>query len=92
MFGWQVSSLTNDFPLIKQKSIDIIARLQEYMLNNIGISEEKQSQMIQPDNLVNFPESYFLPILRAVSCPSRSDIELYKAEYFCLKATGSSKK
>lgn len=46
LLGWQLSALTNDFPLIKQKSIETIDRFQDYIFNQLGISAEKQLQMI----------------------------------------------
>ncbi len=44
---WQVNELTNDFPLIKQKAIETGNHIQEYIFNNLGISAQKQSQLLK---------------------------------------------
>ncbi len=46
LIGWQVIELTNDFDLIKQKSIQLFDSIQEFILNNIGISVAKQNRLL----------------------------------------------
>lgn len=47
LLGWQISELTNDIPLIKQKAIEASNRIQEYLFNHFDISTEKQSQIFK---------------------------------------------
>lgn len=47
LLGWQISELTNDFSLIKQKAIDTGNHIQEYIFNHLGISAKKQSQILE---------------------------------------------
>ncbi len=47
LLGWQMSALTNDLPLIKQKGIETVDRIQEYIFNHLGISVEKQLQILK---------------------------------------------
>lgn len=49
LLGWQISALANDFPLIKQKSIATIDRIQEYIFNHLDISAEEQFQIIKEE-------------------------------------------
>lgn len=49
LFGWQISELINDFALIKQKTIEKIDRIQEYIFNHLGISAVKQSQILNDE-------------------------------------------
>lgn len=45
----KISELVNDAELIKQKAIDSGIQLQEYIFNHLGISLEKQSQILQSE-------------------------------------------
>lgn len=47
LLGWEFSELTNDFALIKEKAIVTGDRVQEYIFNHLGISVEKQSQILK---------------------------------------------
>jgi predicted PurR-regulated permease PerM len=49
LIGWQVSSLTNDFALIKDKSVSAIDSLQQYIYTNLGISAEEQSEILKDE-------------------------------------------
>ncbi len=49
LLGWEISELTNDFTLIKQKAIVTGDRVQEYIFNHLGISVEKQSQILKDE-------------------------------------------
>lgn len=49
ILGWEISELTNDVTLIKQKAIDIANRTQEYIFNHLGISVEKQSEILKDE-------------------------------------------
>lgn len=46
LVGWQVSELANDFALLKVKVGNAISTLQNYILQELGISIEKQTQLI----------------------------------------------
>ncbi len=46
LLGWQVSELTNDFSMIKQRASEAGNRIQEYIFDHLGISAEKQSQIL----------------------------------------------
>ncbi|MBC7384120.1 MAG: AI-2E family transporter [Bacteroidia bacterium] len=49
LLGWQISALTNDFPLIKQKAIETVERIQEYIFDHLGIPAEKQLQIFKEE-------------------------------------------
>ncbi|MBK9636837.1 MAG: AI-2E family transporter [Bacteroidetes bacterium] len=49
LLGWQISNLAKDFPLIKQKSITILDRIQDYIFNHSDISAEEQFQIIKEE-------------------------------------------
>src|ERR1019366_1162950 len=49
LLSWEISELSNDFLLIKQKAIDIGDSVQEYIFNHLGISIEKQSQLLKDE-------------------------------------------
>lgn len=46
LLGWQVIEITQEMDLIKEKAIQALARAQAYLYHNMGISIEKQTQMI----------------------------------------------
>ncbi len=45
LLGWQISELTNDISLLKQKIIETADRIQQYILNDMGISVQIQSKI-----------------------------------------------
>lgn len=47
LLGWQISSLINDFPIIRKKGIDALGQIQEFIFNHIGISKEKQFLIVK---------------------------------------------
>lgn len=49
LLGWQMSALTYDFPLIKQKGIETIDRIQEFIFDHLGISAEQQIKIIKDE-------------------------------------------
>jgi len=75
LVGWQISELANDFALMKEKVSAAIDTMQEYLLRELGISIEKQTQIFteqQPmitrlikDTLGSFTSifTYFMIIL-----------------------------
>jgi predicted PurR-regulated permease PerM len=46
LLGWQIFELTEDFELIKQRSVQVFDRAQEFIFSHVGISAEKQSQIL----------------------------------------------
>ena len=46
LLGWQISELTSDFILLKQKAMETGGRIQEYLFDHLGISAEKQTQIL----------------------------------------------
>ncbi len=46
LLGWQISALAGDFAQLKQRSIETFSRIQEYIFNHLGISTEKQSEIL----------------------------------------------
>ncbi len=46
LVGWQISEIANDFALMKEKVSSIISSIQDYLLKELGISIEKQTQII----------------------------------------------
>ena len=54
LLGWQVSELINDVELIKEKAIETGNRIQQYLLEHLGITLEKQSQLLKD-------QEHFLP-------------------------------
>jgi predicted PurR-regulated permease PerM len=49
LVSWKISELINDAELLKEKAIDSGTRFQEYIFNHLGISLEKQSQILQSE-------------------------------------------
>ncbi len=47
LLGWQISELTGDIALIKQKIIETGDRMQQYIFKNYDISVERQTQIFQ---------------------------------------------
>ncbi|MDP1727844.1 MAG: AI-2E family transporter [Bacteroidota bacterium] len=47
LLGWQISELINDFELIKQKALELANRIQLYIFNHLGITADKQWQLIK---------------------------------------------
>lgn len=46
ILGWQISELAKDFALIKQKFVEFGNQIQEYLFRNVGVSLEKQDQVL----------------------------------------------
>lgn len=46
ILGWQISALAKEFAVIKQKFVEIGNEIQEFIFDNIGISLEKQDQVL----------------------------------------------
>ncbi len=49
LLAWQMSALANDLPLITQKGIETVDLIQEYIFNHLGISAEKQLQLLKDE-------------------------------------------
>lgn len=49
MLGWQISELINDIALIKERAINTVNRIQEFIFNQFGITLEKQSQILKEE-------------------------------------------
>ena len=47
LIGWQISELTNDIDIIKQKISNSIIKIQQYIFDRFEITLEKQSQIIK---------------------------------------------
>ncbi|MBK8451362.1 MAG: AI-2E family transporter [Saprospiraceae bacterium] len=47
LIGWQVAELTNDITLIKEKAMESINRIQEFIINHLAISAEQQTQVLK---------------------------------------------
>jgi predicted PurR-regulated permease PerM len=47
LLSWQVSELTQDIAMLKQKGREIIQRTSEYISGHLGISEKKQQQLME---------------------------------------------
>jgi predicted PurR-regulated permease PerM len=47
LVSWQVSSLTEDLTNIEQRVTSLINKAKDYVSNNLGISKEKQNDMIK---------------------------------------------
>jgi predicted PurR-regulated permease PerM len=46
MLGWQISGLTKDFAIIKQRSVESRISIQQFIFDQIGISLEKQDKAL----------------------------------------------
>ncbi len=46
LVGWQISEIVNDFALMKEKVSIVISSIQNYLLKELGISIEKQTQLL----------------------------------------------
>jgi predicted PurR-regulated permease PerM len=66
LLSFQISSLTNDFSIVRQRSIAIIDNVQKYIFTHLGISIEKQNQVLSKQ------EPAFAGFLKdiAISLPS----------------------
>lgn len=49
LLSWQIGQLTNDVNLIKQKAIETVKLIQNYIFNQFGITAEKQSQILKAE-------------------------------------------
>lgn len=47
LLGWQISELTNDITLLKQRVVEAGNRIQKYIYDHFGITQEKQSQILK---------------------------------------------
>jgi predicted PurR-regulated permease PerM len=47
LIGWQIFELTDDFDLIKLRSIQVFDHIQEYIFSHLDISVEEQSQILR---------------------------------------------
>lgn len=47
LLGWQISELTNDFSLLKERTVATFSRIQEYIFSHLGVSTEKQEQILK---------------------------------------------
>lgn len=47
LLGWQIAGLTNDFELIKQRILENIEHVQQYILYNFGISTATQTDVLK---------------------------------------------
>ena len=56
LLGWQISELTSDINLLKQKSIEKLTDFQQYILKQFGYSLNNQNQVIkdQQKTAINF--------------------------------------
>jgi predicted PurR-regulated permease PerM len=58
---WQVSELTNDLALIKQKTIDKTNIIQQYVITHFSISAEKQTQVFKEQ------QPFFVDIIQSIA-------------------------
>lgn len=47
LLGWQINELANDITLIKQKVVEIMETIQQFIFNHFGISAVEQSQLLR---------------------------------------------
>lgn len=47
VLGWQISKLTNDLVLLKERAVSMSIEVQGYIFNHFGITLEKQSQLLK---------------------------------------------
>lgn len=47
LLGWQISEITNDIVLIKQRTSDMSSDAQKYIFTNFDITLEQQSQLLK---------------------------------------------
>jgi predicted PurR-regulated permease PerM len=101
LIGWQLKTLSNDLPRIKQKGIELFAQMQVYIFNQLGISSTDQIQIIremQPSftNIVQVLMGSFLSIFTsAVFTMVNFFCILYYRNHihqFILKITSSSER
>jgi predicted PurR-regulated permease PerM len=46
LLSWKIAELTNDIVLLKQKATEVADHIQAYLLDHLGISVERQSQIL----------------------------------------------
>lgn len=49
LLGWKVSALTNDVTLLKQKLINTLTDVQEYIFTHLGISAKEQLEILRSE-------------------------------------------
>ncbi|MES2795886.1 MAG: AI-2E family transporter [Bacteroidota bacterium] len=49
LISWKIAELLNDISILKQKAIEIWNNTQEYIFNHLGVSVEKQSQILKAE-------------------------------------------
>ncbi|OFY84195.1 MAG: hypothetical protein A3F72_14295 [Bacteroidetes bacterium RIFCSPLOWO2_12_FULL_35_15] len=49
LLGWQISELTNDIAILKQRAVEAANRIQEYIFYNLDIPMERQSQILKDE-------------------------------------------
>ena len=49
LISWKISALMNDISILKQKAIEMANHTQEYIFSDLGISMEKQSQILKAE-------------------------------------------
>ncbi len=49
LLGWEIADLNKNYALMKQKTIETANGVQEYIFNHLGISIEKQSEILKDE-------------------------------------------
>jgi predicted PurR-regulated permease PerM len=49
VIAWQIIGLSEDFPVIKQKALEIIDQVQKFIFDNLGITAKKQTQILKDE-------------------------------------------
>lgn len=49
LIGWQISELVADVTQIKEKGIDTMTRIQEYIFNHLGLSVQQQTELLNSE-------------------------------------------
>ena len=49
LLSWKISELVNNIAFIKQKAMESVINIQAYIFNHLGVSVEKQSQIIKDE-------------------------------------------
>jgi predicted PurR-regulated permease PerM len=49
LISWKIAELLNDISILKQKAIEIANNTQQYIFSHLGVSMEKQSQILQAE-------------------------------------------
>ena len=81
LIGYQISAIADDIDLIKQRVLETIATIHNYIVVTYGISLERQSQLL---NSQNATYTWMIPIITGSIVSNLTNLLLTLVYIFCL--------